>query len=160
MGDSRECVLCRFGTSKPDRQERTGRDLRSNITSERKCDVVPEKRSRILVVEDETTVRMIGSDALADAGYEVLEAATADEAVHLLESVGEVHVLFTDVRMPGSMNGFELAKLVRERWPEMRILVTSGDTWPPEGPAFKNVRFLAKPYRVDVLQKNVDDLLG
>jgi DNA-binding NtrC family response regulator len=122
--------------------------------------VVLEKRCRILVVEDETTVRMIGSDALADAGYEVLEAATADEAVHLLESVGEVHVLFTDVRMPGSMNGIELAKLVRERWPEMRILVTSGDTWPPKGPAFENVRFLAKPYRVDVLQKNVDDLLG
>ena len=66
-------------------------------------------------MEDETTVRMIGSDALTDGGYEMLEAATADEAVALLETVGEVHVLFTDVRMPGSMDGLELATLVRAR---------------------------------------------
>ncbi|MBB4857353.1 DNA-binding NtrC family response regulator [Novosphingobium chloroacetimidivorans] len=111
------------------------------------------------MVEDEPMIRAIGIDALEEAGYEVIEAKDADEAVRILEMLGEVHVLFTDIRMPGSMNGLELAKLVHERWPAMKILVTSGDTWPTSTQIPDEGHFLAKPYRLDTLQNEVTSLL-
>lgn len=103
-------------------------------------------------------VRMVGADALADAGYEVIEAATADEAIKMLEAAGEVHLLFTDVRMPGSMDGLSLAKFVHDRWPTMRILITSGDTWPSAKAIPDDGRFIAKPYKIQTLQNEVDGL--
>lgn len=115
--------------------------------------------ARILIVEDEMIVRLIGSDTLSDAGYEVVEAATADEALEILERHGDVEVLFTDIRMPGSMDGLELARVVHERWPAMKILITSGDTFPPRGSIADDGRFLAKPYSTDGLRSEVDTLL-
>jgi DNA-binding NtrC family response regulator len=112
-----------------------------------------------LLVEDEPMIRAIGMDALEEAGFEVIEAKDADEAVRILEGLGEVHVLFTDVRMPGSMNGLELAQLVHERWPAMKILVTSGDTWPTPSALPDDGHFLPKPYRLDALQDEVTSLL-
>jgi DNA-binding NtrC family response regulator len=117
-------------------------------------------KKTILLVEDEPMLRLIGADALADAGYEVIEAASADEALALLEAVEEVQILFTDIRMPGSMNGLELAEMVHARWPHMKILITSGDTWPPKGAIPDDGRFLAKPYKIASLQREVDDLWG
>jgi two-component system, response regulator PdtaR len=105
-------------------------------------------------------VRMVGADALADAGYEVIEAASADEAIQLLEGAGQVHLLFTDVRMPGSMDGLSLANFVHDRWPAMRILITSGDTWPPKKAIPDDGGFIAKPYKVEALQHEVDRLIG
>lgn len=116
-------------------------------------------KTKVLLVEDEPMIRAIGIDALEEAGYEVIEAKDADEAVRILEMLGEVHVLFTDIRMPGSMNGLELAKLVHERWPAMKILVTSGDTWPTSTQIPDEGHFLAKPYRLDTLQNEVTSLL-
>jgi DNA-binding NtrC family response regulator len=113
----------------------------------------------ILLVEDEATLRMIGSDALADAGYEVIEAGSADEALRILEQASEVQVLFTDIRMPGTMDGLQLATLVHARWPEMKILLTSGDTWPSKNMIPDDGRFIAKPYNVAALQHEVDHLL-
>ena len=113
---------------------------------------------KILVVEDEATVRMIGADALADAGYEVIEAGSADEALTILETASEVQVLFTDIRMPGTMDGLQLATLVHRRWPDMKILITSGDTWPPKSLIPDDGRFIAKPYKVEALQNEVDHL--
>ena len=66
----------------------------------------------ILIVEDEALVRVIGSDALEDAGYDVLEAASADEALRLLDANDDVRLLFTDIRMPGKLDGLQLANLV------------------------------------------------
>jgi CheY-like chemotaxis protein len=122
--------------------------------------VTQRSPSRILIVEDEMIVRLIGSDTLTDAGYEVVEAATADEALQLLEQHGDVEVLFTDIRMPGSMDGLELARVVRERWPAMKILITSGDTFPPRSAIADDGCFLAKPYTTKVLRREVDKLLG
>jgi CheY-like chemotaxis protein len=122
--------------------------------------VTQRNPNRILIVEDEMIVRLIGSDTLTDAGYEVVEAATADEALQLLEQHGDVEVLFTDIRMPGSMDGLELARLVRERWPAMKILITSGDTFPPRSAIADDGRFLAKPYSTEVLRREVGKLLG
>jgi DNA-binding NtrC family response regulator len=116
-------------------------------------------KAKVLLVEDEPMIRAIGMDALEDAGYDVIEARDADEAVRILEMLGEVHVLFTDIRMPGSMDGLELAKLVHERWPRMKILLTSGDTWPRAAQIPDDGHFLPKPYRLDALQHEVTSLL-
>ncbi|WP_245858527.1 response regulator [Sphingomonas guangdongensis] len=121
---------------------------------------VSTKQDRVvLLVEDEMLVRLIGSDALSDAGYTVVEAETADEAVKLLEGGGEVHLLFTDIRMPGSMDGLALAELVRQRWPDIRILLTSGDTLPTREQIPDEGSFLQKPYRVDALRAEVQRLI-
>jgi two-component system, response regulator PdtaR len=117
-------------------------------------------KRKVLLVEDEALVRIIGSDALADAGYDVIEAASADEALAVLEAEDAVEVLFTDIRMPGSIDGLQLASLVHERWPAVKILITSGDTWPPKSLIPDDGRFIAKPYRLDALQHEVDNLVG
>ena len=87
----------------------------------------------VLVVEDETLIRMLAADSLADSGYKVLEAADATEALRILEEHDEVAVLFTDVNMPGSIDGFEFARLVRQGWPDVGILVISGKVAPKPG---------------------------
>ncbi|ODP37527.1 hypothetical protein BFL28_17510 [Sphingomonas turrisvirgatae] len=104
-------------------------------------------------------VRLIGSDTLTDAGYDVVEAGSADEALRILERHGDVEVLFTDIRMPGTMDGLELARVVHERWPAMKILITSGDTFPPRSAIADDGRFLPKPYSTEVLRREIDTLL-
>ena len=113
---------------------------------------------KVLLVEDEALIRVIGTDALEEAGYDVLEAGSADEALELLEAYNEVLVLFTDIRMPGSLNGLELARIVHERWPKMKLLLTSGDTWPSENEIPDDGRFLPKPYRVETLRREIDEM--
>ena len=112
----------------------------------------------VLIVEDEWVVRMVGADALIDAGYEVIEAASADEALGILEAGDDIQVLFTDIRMPGRMDGLALAHLVHDRWPRIRILLTSGDTWPAKSSIPDHGRFLSKPYRVETLQRQLAEL--
>ncbi len=113
---------------------------------------------KVLLVEDEALIRVIGTDALEEAGYDVLEAGSADEALEILEAYNEVLVLFTDIRMPGSLNGLELARIVHERWPKMKLLLTSGDTWPSENEIPDDGRFLPKPYRVETLRREIDEM--
>ena len=99
----------------------------------------------VLVVDDEAMIRMFGADMIADAGYQVIEAASADEALRILEGAEDIDLLFSDVDMPGSMNGLALAEIVHKRWPNVRLLLTSGhhhlrnDDVPDDG------RFLPKP---------------
>src|SRR3954452_4950177 len=82
--------------------------------------------SRILVVEDDALVRAMAVDALEEEGFAVLEAPSADYAVTVLESRSDVGVVFTDVTMPGTLNGFDLARLVRSLYPRVAVLVPSG----------------------------------
>ena len=107
-----------------------------------------ESRSTvILVVEDEALVRMIASDILTEkGGYRVLEAAHAEEALTLLESRHDVRLVFTDVEMPGSLDGFALARIVDMRFPGIKVIVTSGRMTPGAGDLPKGTRFLPKPY--------------
>ncbi|MBW6531318.1 response regulator [Sphingomonas sp. RRHST34] len=114
----------------------------------------------VLLVEDELFVRMIGADALSEAGYRVIEAGDADEALARLERSDDVQVLFTDIRMPGSMDGLQLAGEVHRRWPAIRILLTSGDTRPTGAAIPDDGRFLAKPYRFEALSRELDQLLA
>src|ERR1700727_1312662 len=80
----------------------------------------------VLVVEDEPLLRMLAVDVVEEAGFIAIEARDADEAVILLESRTDITLLFTDINMPGSMDGLKLAHAVRDRWPPIKILVVSG----------------------------------
>jgi len=84
---------------------------------------------------------------LASEGYDVLSAATADEAIEILESRNDISTVFTDVEMPGSMDGLKLAAAVRDRWPPINIVVTSGKNRPRDTQMPKNAQFIGKPYR-------------
>ena len=98
-----------------------------------------------LVAEDEFLLRMEAADTLADAGYKVLEVASADAALRYLEEKDGVDLLFTDVNMPGDLNGFDLAREVATRWPEIVIVVCSGATQPGPGDLPSKARFIDKP---------------
>jgi CheY-like chemotaxis protein len=102
----------------------------------------------VLIVEDEFFVRFTTAEFLRDDGFEVLEAENADEALGILKSGAPVDLLFTDVRMPGSMDGVALATLVRREWPRIPIILTSG--YAPELLSARSVaedRVISKPYR-------------
>jgi len=103
----------------------------------------------VLIVEDEPLVRMLAVDVVEDAGFEVLEAGNSDEAVRILESRPDVRIVFTDIDMPGSMDGLKLAAAVRGRWPPIEIVVTSGhcDVSPNELP--ERSVFFPKPYGLE-----------
>lgn len=108
----------------------------------------------VLVVEDEPTLRMLAIEMLWDAGFEVLEAANADAALRLLEErAPEVAALFTDINMPGSMDGLTLTKVVYERWPHIRPFITSGRQHLRDADVPDHGHFIAKPYRsADVIK--------
>ncbi|HEX7855616.1 MAG TPA: response regulator [Sphingobium sp.] len=114
----------------------------------------------VLIVEDELILRQIGAEVLADAGYEVLEAEDAGDAIELLEYRSDIALLFTDVRMPGAMDGLELAQKVHGRWPAIRLLVTSGHIHLSREELPDNGEFLAKPYRWTELTQRVEKLLN
>jgi two-component system, response regulator PdtaR len=103
-------------------------------------------RPVVLLVEDELFVRMAAADALEDAGFEVIETADAQAAQDILSGRDDVKVLFTDVKMPGPMDGLELACLVRRRWPHILIVITSGHLKPESVSLPDDAVFIAKPY--------------
>ncbi|RWY84620.1 response regulator [Rhizobium leguminosarum] len=80
----------------------------------------------VLVVEDSTIIRMSAVDLVLSAGYEALEACDADEAIRILESRNDIDLVFTDVQMPGTMDGIKLSHYIRDRWPPVRLIVASG----------------------------------
>jgi CheY-like chemotaxis protein len=105
-----------------------------------------EKTPAVLIVEDEPLVRLDAVRAIEDAGFEVIEAANADEAIRILENRGDIRVVFTDMHMPGSIDGLKLAHAVRNRWPPIKIIVTSGRDLVSENDLPEGGRFFAKPY--------------
>lgn len=108
--------------------------------------LVELKRPVVLIVEDESLLRMDAADMIRAAGFEVIEAADADQAIEILEARRDVTVVFTDIQMPGSMDGLKLARAVRGRWPPIKIVATSGHIGVHETDLPEGGRFLAKPY--------------
>jgi CheY-like chemotaxis protein len=100
----------------------------------------------VLVVEDDAVIRMDVVSMIEDAGIEVIEATNADEAIVFLETRSDITVVFTDIEMPGSMNGLKLAFAVRDRWPPVAIIVASGRIRPGSNEMPTEVTFLRKPY--------------
>ncbi len=107
-------------------------------------------RKIILVVEDEILIRIVAMEALTAAGFHVIEAEHADIALALLYVKAlTIHLLFTDIHMPGTMNGLELAHHANIHWPWIGILVTSGHAKPHHSELPVGTRFLAKPYDLE-----------
>jgi CheY-like chemotaxis protein len=118
------------------------------------------RRPVVLVVEDEFLLRMNAVLMIEDAGFDVLEAVDADQAIEILEVRPDIHVIFTDIQLPGSMDGLKLAHAVRGRWPPIKIVATSGhvnlraDDLPEGG------RFLPKPYGPEEIVGTLRELVG
>jgi len=104
------------------------------------------RRPVVLIVEDEFLLRIDAVAMVAAAGFEVLEAGNADEAIEILEARPDVTVVFTDIQMPGSMDGLKLAQAIRGRWPPIKIVATSGRLNVGEPDLPEGGRFLPKPY--------------
>ena len=113
--------------------------------------LVQSKRPVVLIVEDEFLLRMDAADMIDAAGFEVVEAANADQAIDILESRKDITVIFTDIQMPGSMDGLKLALAVRGRWPPIKIVATSGHLDVRETDLPEGGRFLPKPYSLEQL---------
>lgn len=103
-------------------------------------------RQAVLVVEDEPLLRMMALDLVEDAGFDPVEARDADEAIAILESRTDIHVVFTDIDMPGSMNGLKLAAAIRDRWPPIEIILTSGHFKLDDSGIPARTVFFPKPY--------------
>lgn len=117
---------------------------------------MPSKPSPVvLIVEDEPLLRMLAVEVVEEAGFVALEAANADEAVALLESRSDISLLFTDIDMPGTMDGLKLAHAVRGRWPPIKILLVSGQVRPQPSDLPLKSRFVGKPYQSSAV---VDEL--
>jgi two-component system, response regulator PdtaR len=117
-------------------------------------------KAAILVVEDEALIRLWAADLLEENGFSVLEAKDAEAALKVSQSRPDVKLLFTDVQMPGSLNGIELAREVHARWPHVLLVITSGRERPMRAEIPDDGRFVAKPYSAEELLGHVNDMLN
>jgi len=114
--------------------------------------------SVVLIVEDELCVRLNAVFHLEEAGFDTLQAAGADEAIALLEARKDIKVVFTDINMPGSMDGLRLAHAIRHRWPPVELVLTSGQSRVRNEDMPERGLFLGKPYDGDQLVRTVRSL--
>jgi len=105
----------------------------------------------VLVVEDEPIIRMNAVAMIEDAGFDVIEASNADDAILLLESRHDIRVVFSDIEMPGSMDGLKLMHAVRERWPPVVLILASGRVTPKVEDMPTQTVFISKPYIEDAV---------
>lgn len=118
------------------------------------------KAEAILVVEDEPVLRFLLVEELEEAGYEVFEAENALNAVEILEAHRDIRLLLTDIDLFTAAEGLELAKLVRDRWPPIRIILTSGNWSFTESELNFAERFIPKPHAPGVLVQSIRSCLG
>ena len=122
----------------------------------------PNPRKAILVAEDEEDVRLVVCEALSAAGFTVLEAESGPGALRILENNPGIHLLFTDIRMPGGMDGFELAHRAKQLRPDLRVVYTTGYVkelpWGEHGVGYGPM--LSKPYHHRDLVAEVNRMLG
>jgi CheY-like chemotaxis protein len=132
-----------------------------HLHSFRFVDVMTDKPAPvILIVEDDPLLRMLAVEFIDEAGFGTLEACDADQAIAILESRSEIAVLFTDVDMPGSMDGLQLARVVSNRWPAMEILIASGHVRLRQADMPPNGRFLGKPYLAAAMIADLHSLVS
>ena len=114
----------------------------------------------VLVVEDEMLLRMRAVDMVEDAGFTPVEAVDADEAVAILELRSDIALLFTDIQMPGSMDGLKLAHAVRKRWPPIKIILVSGQLKLANIDIPADSRFFGKPLEAKEMIAEMQDMIG
>ena len=120
----------------------------------------PAVPPNVLVVEDEMMLRMRAVDIVEDAGFNPIEAVNADEALAILESRSDIELLFTDIQMPGSMDGLRLAHAVHERWPSIKIILVSGKLLPTDAEKPVHSRFFGKPLEVKQMIAEMQQMIG
>jgi two-component sensor histidine kinase/CheY-like chemotaxis protein len=116
--------------------------------------------AKVLVVEDEMMLRMRAVDIVEDAGFTPVEAVNADDALVILESRSDIDLLFTDIQMPGTMDGLKLAHAVHARWPTIKIMLVSGQVTPSESEKPANSRFYGKPLEVKKMIAELQEMMG
>lgn len=109
----------------------------------------PGARKVVLVVEDEPLLRLAAVDMVEEAGFEAVEAADAVEAIGILESRPDIRLVFTDIDMPPGLDGLRLAALIRDRWPPIELILTSGKTRPRQQEMPARGVFFSKPFRAE-----------
>ena len=114
----------------------------------------------VLVVEDEMMLRMRAVDMVEDAGFAAVEAINADDALAILQSRSDIELLFTDIQMPGSMDGLKLAFAVHERWPAIKIILVSGQLNLTDNEKPPDSRFFGKPLGVKQMIAEMQDMMG
>ena len=114
----------------------------------------------VLVVEDEMLLRMRAVDMIEDAGFSSVEAVDADEALAILESRSDISLLFTDIQMPGTIDGLKLAHAVRERWPPIKIILVSGQLKPSSSDIPINSRFFDKSLEADQMIAEIKGMIA
>jgi two-component sensor histidine kinase len=114
----------------------------------------------VLVVEDEMMLRMRAVDMVEDAGFKPVEAINADDALAILESRSDIELLFTDIQMPGSMDGLTLANAVHERWPLIKIILVSGQLKLTDNDKPADSRFFGKPLDGKLMIAEMQDMMG
>src|SRR5450755_1454780 len=120
----------------------------------------PAAPPKVLVVEDEILLRMRAVDIVEDAGFTAIEAVNADEALTILESRSDIELLFTDIQMPGSMDGLKLAHAVHERWPPIKIILASGRLLLANTDAPPESRFFGKPIEAKEMIAEMQKMIG
>ncbi len=103
----------------------------------------------VLVVEDEPILRMMAVDLVERAGFEAVEAAGSNDAIRILETRPDIRVVFTDIDMPGGLDGMKLAAAIRDRWPPIELIITSGKNKPAPADMPPRGLFFSKPYKRD-----------
>ena len=121
---------------------------------------MPSNPRNVLVVEDEMVLRMRAVDIVEDAGFTAVEAVNADEALAILEARSDITMLFTDIQMPGSLDGLKLAHAVHERWPSIKIILVSGQVRPAVTDTPSDSLFFAKPLDVKQMVAELQAMLG
>ena len=116
--------------------------------------------ANVLVVEDEMVLRMRAVDIVEDAGFCPVEAVNADQAISILESRSDISLLFTDIQMPGSMDGLKLAHAVHDRWPSIKIILVSGQVTPTDAERPVDSRFFGKPLAVEQMIAELQAMVG
>jgi CheY-like chemotaxis protein len=116
--------------------------------------------TNVLVVEDEMVLRMRAVDIVEDAGFTAIQAVNADEALSILESRSDISLLFSDIQMPGSMDGLKLAHAVHNRWPAIKIVLVSGQIKLTDADTPANSRFFGKPLETTQMIAELQGMVG
>ena len=120
-----------------------------------------DRRPVILVVEDEPDERFLAAELLEEKGFEVIEAETAERALEILQERGEgIDVVFSDVRTPGTIGGFELARIIGVTWPRIHMLLTSGDAGDQPSDLRVTATFMPKPWRAPEILTWLEEAAG
>ena len=114
----------------------------------------------ILIVEDEALIRMSAVQMLEDAGFATVDVSNADDAIKILELRDDIRAVFTDINMPGTLDGLRLARAVKGRWPPIHLILTSGLVLPGEEDLPADGRFIRKPYQAEHVIATLRELLG